>query len=167
MPFALQLFVDPVSVTAVRSLWEELASTGLSSMRDSGNRPHFSLALYRELIVPVCTSLLTSFAETHALFALSITSLAFFPGEQSVVFLAPIVSPSLLDLPRVAARCWPHSLRLLPHWALVTGVPPHLVSHMVAIGLGMSFPLHIRIEKIGVIEYPPVKHLFTFRLTGG
>ncbi len=72
MPFALQLFVDPVSDTAVRSVWEELASTGLSSMRDSGNRPHFSLALYRELIVPVCTGLLASFAETHAPFALGV-----------------------------------------------------------------------------------------------
>ncbi len=75
MPFALQLFVDPVSDTAVRSLWEELASTGLSSLRDSGNRPHFSLAL-------------------------SIASLGIFPGEQAVVFLAPIVIPDLLDLHR-------------------------------------------------------------------
>lgn len=176
MPFALQLFVDPVSDTAVRSLWEELASTGLSSMRDSGNRPHFSLALYRELIVPVCTGLLASFAETHAPFALSIESLGIFPGEQSLVFLAPIVSPGLLDLPREVhqllqgAGAFPAPYYLPGHWtphcALATRVPPHLVSQVVAIGLGISFPLHIRIEEIGVIEYPPVKHLFAFRLTG-
>ena len=57
MTFAIQLFVDPVSDTAVRSVWEELATTGLSHMRDSGNRPHVSLALYRELDVSVCASL--------------------------------------------------------------------------------------------------------------
>jgi len=125
MPFALQLFVDPVSDTAVRSLWEELASKGLSSLRDSGNRPHFSLAL-------------------------SIASLGIFPGEQAVVFLAPIVIPDLLDLHREVhqllqgAGAFPTPYYLPGHWtphcALATQVPPHLVSHVVAIGLGMSFP---------------------------
>src|SRR5260370_3333619 len=176
MPFALQLFVDPVSDTAVRSLWEELASTGLISMRDSGNRPHFSLALYRELIVPVCTGLLTSFAETHAPFALSIESLGIFPKEQSVVFLAPIVIPGLLHLHTEVhqlvqgAGAFPAPYYLPGHWtphcALAARRRPHLVSQVVAIGRGISFPLHIRIEEIGVIEYPPVKHLFAFRLTG-
>jgi len=100
MTFAIQLFVDAVSDTAVRSVWEALATTRLSHMRDSGNRPHFSLALYRELTVPVCASLLTSFAETHSPFALTSESVGIFPGEQFVVFLAPIVIPDLLDLHR-------------------------------------------------------------------
>jgi 2'-5' RNA ligase len=177
MTFAIQLFVDPGSDTVVRSVWDELASTGLSHMRDSGNRPHFSLALYRELTVPVCASLLTSFAETHAPFALTIESVGIFPGEQFVMFLAPIVIPDLLDLHREVHQllqgtgAFPVPYYLPGHWtphcALATRVPPHLVSQVVAIGLGMSFPLSIRIEEIGVIEYPPVKHLFAFRLTGG
>jgi 2'-5' RNA ligase len=176
MTFAIQLFVDPVSDTAVRSVWEELATTGLSHMRDSGNRPHFSLALYRELAVPVCTSLLTSFAQTHAPFALTIESLGMFSEEQFVMFLAPIVIPDLLDLHREVlallqgAGAFPRAHYLPGHWTphctLATRVPPHLVSQVVAIGLGISFPVHFRIEEIGVIEYPPVNHLFAFRLTG-
>jgi len=176
MTFAIQLFVDPVSDTAVRSVWEELATTGLSHMRDSGNRPHFSLALYRELDVPVCASLLTSFAQTHAPFALTIESLGMFSEEQFVMFLAPIVIPDLLDLHREVhqllqgAGTFPRDYYLPGHWTphctLATRVPTHLVSQVVAIGLDISFPLHFRIEEIGVIEYPPVKHLFAFRLTG-
>ena len=176
MTFAIQLFVDPVSDTAVRSVWEELATTGLSHMRDSGNRPHFSLALYRELDVSVYASLLTSFAQTHAPFVLTIVSLGMFSEEQFVLFLAPIVIPDLLDLHREVhallqgTGAYPTLYYLpgywTPHCTLATRVPPHLVYLVVVIGLEISFPLHFRIEEIGLIEYPPVKHLFAFRLTG-
>ena len=71
MPFAIQLFVDPVSDSIVRSLWEDIASAGLFAMRDSGNRPHVSLAIYRELDVAFCANLLDVFAATHAPFALT------------------------------------------------------------------------------------------------
>ncbi len=178
MPFALQLFFDSATDTAVRSLWEALASTGVPfPLRDSGNRPHFSLAIYGELNTTVCADLLSSFAETLAPFALSIASLGIFPGEQAVVFLAPIVSPRLLDLHRQVHQllqdtgALPSTQYLPGHWTphctLATRVPPHLLSQAVAIGLGMSFPLPISIEEIGVIEYPPVSQLFAFRLTGG
>jgi len=68
MPFAIQLIVDPVSDSVVRSLCEEVARTGLSKMRDSGNRPHVSFAIYRELDVAVCASLLKVFTTTHVPF---------------------------------------------------------------------------------------------------
>jgi 2'-5' RNA ligase len=176
MTFAIQLFLDPVSDTAVRSVWEELANTGLSHMRDSGNRPHISLALYRELDVSVCASLLTSFAQMHAPFSITFESLGIFHAEKTVVFLAPIISSHLLDVHREVHEllqgtgAYPTLYYLPGHWtphcALATRVPPHLLSQVIDIGLGVSFPLTFSIEEIGVIEYPPVKHLFAFRLTG-
>jgi hypothetical protein len=43
MSFAVQLYFDPRSDTAIRSLWEAVASAGVPfPLRDSGNRPHFS-----------------------------------------------------------------------------------------------------------------------------
>ncbi len=101
MPFAIQLFFDSSSDTAVRRLWAELASTGVPfPLQDSGNRPHISLAIYSELKTAVCAHLLNSFAQTRSPLALTLASLGIFPGEQAVVFLAPIVSSSLLDLHR-------------------------------------------------------------------
>ena len=177
MPFAIQLFFDPASDTAVRSLWEELASKGVPfPLRDSGNRPHFSLAIYGELDVPVCTSLLYSFAQTLSPFALSIASLGIFHAEKNVVFLAPIVSSHLLDVHKEVhallqgTGAFPAPYYLPGHWtphcALATRVPPHLLSQVIDIGLGVSFPLTVSIEEIGVIEYPPMKHLFACRFTG-
>ena len=178
MPFAIQLFLDTTSDMAVQSVWEELASTGVASyMRDSGNRPHFSLAIYSELNVPVSVSLLKSFAETLSPFALPIASLGVFPSEQAVVFLAPIVSPSFLDLHMQVHQLLQDAgaspaLKYLPgnctpHCTLAMRVPPQLISQAVEICLGMPFPMRVYVEEIGVIEYPPVKHLFSFRLTGG
>ena len=178
MSFAVQLFFDPASDTAIRSQWEAMARAGVPfPQRDSGNRPHFSLAIYGELDIPVCTSLLNSFVQTLSPFTLSIASLGIFHAEQTVVFLAPIVSPSLLDLHRQVhqllhnAGVFPAPNYLPGHWTphctLATRVPPHFLSQAVTIGLGMSFPFLISIEEIGVIEYPPVNHLFSFRLSGG
>ena len=176
MPFAIQLFVDPVSDRIVRSLWEEIASAGLFAMRESGNRPHVSLAIYRELDVAFCANLLDVFAATHAPFALTIASLGMFHEEKTVVFLAPVASVVLLDLHRevhallqgTGAFPAPYYLpgRWTPHCTLVTRVPADLISQVVDIGLGVSFPLTFTIEEIGVIEYSPVKHLFAYRLTG-
>src|SRR5690348_16612926 len=98
MPFAIQLFVDPVSDSIVRSLWEDIARAGLFAMRESGNRPHVSLAIYRELDVALCANLLDVFAATHAPFALTFTSLGIFHEGQIVVFLAPVASVALLHL---------------------------------------------------------------------
>jgi hypothetical protein len=177
MTFAIQLFVDPDSDRVVRSLWEEVARTGLSKMRDSGNRPHVSLAIYRELDVSVCVSVLKVFAATHAPFTLFFESLGIFHAEKTVVFLAPIVSSALLDLHMEVHEllqgtgAFPAPYYLPGHWtphcALATRIPSHLLSQVVNIGLGISFPLSFSIDEIGVIEYPPVKHLFAFRLTGG
>ncbi len=176
MPFAIQLFVDPVSDSIVRSLWEEIARAGLFAMRDSGNRPHVSLAIYRELDVALCANLLDVFAATHAPFALTFVSLGIFHEGQIVVFLAPVASVALLDLHKEIHALLqgtgtfpaPYYLpgRWTPHCSLATRVPAELISQVVDIGLGVSFPLTFTIEEIGVIEYHPVKHLFAYRLTG-
>jgi 2'-5' RNA ligase len=177
MPFAIQLFFDPASDSTVRHLWAEIASRGLPfPLRDSGNRPHVSLAIYRQIDATVCADLLNSFAQTQAPFALSIASLGIFPGEQAVVFLAPIGSPHLFDLHRQVHQLFqdtgvlpsPYYLpgQWTPHCTLATRVPPQFLSQAVEVGLGMAFPLPISIAEIGVIEYPPVTHLFSFPLTG-
>jgi 2'-5' RNA ligase len=158
MTFAIQLFFDPASDTVVRNLWAELASTELPfPLRDSGNRPHISLAIYNELNTAVCLGLLDSFAQTCTPFALSIASLGIFPGEQAVVFLAPIVSSGLLDLHRQVHQLLqgtgtlPSTNYLPGHWTphctLATRVPPHFLSQAVAIGLGLSFPLPISLHR--------------------
>jgi hypothetical protein len=99
-----------------------------------------------------------------------------FHEEQTVVFLAPVASVALLDLHKEVhmllqgTGAFPALYylpgRWTPHCALATRVPADFISQVVDIGLGMSFPLTFTIEEIGVIEYPPVKHLFAYRLTG-
>ena len=178
MPFAMQLFIDPASDTVVRSVWKELASTGKTSyMHDSGNRPHFSLAIYSELENTVCQGRLQSFAEQLPPFGLIIQSLGLFHSDKAVMFLAPVVTARLLDLHlRVhqllqdigtspAANYLPE--RWTPHCTLANHISTSLVSQVVEVGLRLPFPLSFHIEEIGVIEYPPVKHLFAFRLAGG
>ncbi len=103
MPFALQLFVDPVSDTAIRSLWEELASTDLSSMRDSGNRPHSRLP--KRTLPLLSPSTVWDFPRR---------AIRRVPGSHR----QPRPSGSAQGGPSVAARCWRIPRALLPPWAL-------------------------------------------------
>lgn len=177
MSFAVQLYFDPVSDTAIRSLWETLASAGAPfSLRDSGNRPHFSLGLYKDLDIPACTGLLNSFAQTQPPFPLSIASLGIFHSEKTVVFLAPVANSYLLDLHKRVHQLFQDTVKLpdtrylpehwTPHCALATRVPSHFLAQAITICCGISFPFSLSIEEIGIIEYPPVTHLCSFRLAG-
>lgn len=177
MPFAVQLYFDQKSDTAVRTLWEAIASAGVPfPVRDSGNRPHFSLAIYKELNVPACTDLLNSFAKTLSPFTLAISNLGVFSEYKTVVFLAPVVIPGLLDLHRRVHNLLQDAASLpafhylpgqwTPHCTLATRVPPQFLSQVIEIGIGIAFPFTLFIEEIGIIQYPPVTHLFSCPLTG-
>ncbi len=178
MSFAIQLFFDPESDSTIRKLWDAEADAGVPfPLRDSGNRPHFSLVISHELDVPACNHLLYTFAQTLAPFPLTISSLGVFPGERAVVFLAPVVTSNLFNLHRRVHQLLQGATTLLathylpehwtPHCTLATRVPPQILPQVVTIGLGTSFPFSVSIEEIGVIEYPPVTHLFSFHLAGG
>jgi 2'-5' RNA ligase len=160
MPFAIQLFFDPASDTVVRSLWAELASKKVPfPLQDSGNRPHVSLAIYGELKTATCAGLLSSFAQTRSPLTLSIASLGIFPGEQAVVFLAPIISSSLLDLHRQVHQLLQNTGTLpstyylpghwTPHCTLATRVPPQFLSQAIGVGLGMELTRKNGVSEVG------------------
>lgn len=61
-------------------------------------RPHVSLAAFETLDVEATEACLEHFARSHAPLELNLASVASFPTELNVVFLAPVVTRALLDL---------------------------------------------------------------------
>jgi hypothetical protein len=178
MPFAVQLFFDSTSETIIRNTQEELAKGGVSfSRHDAAVRPSLALALYDELDIAACAGKLKVFAEMLSPFALTFSCLGIFPSEKAVVYLAPTVNQKLLDI-----QAYVHQLLKdsgtssstmyvpgywIPHCVLALDIDPELTARAIEIGLSMPFPVHCRVEEIGVVECWPVKHIYSFGLGGG
>ena len=56
--------------------------------------------------------------------------------------------------------------RWVPHCLLVRDVPPHSIPSMIGKCQKLTLPLNGRLEKIGLVEFPPAKELCLFDLEG-
>lgn len=177
MAFGIQLLFDPESDATLRRLWDVEAEAGLPfPLRDSGNSPHISPAIYDQLDIPGSTALLEALTQTFSLFPLTFSSLGIFPGEKTVIFLAPATNVHLFALhnqlhqvlPRVASS--PHIFTLPSHWTphctLAKWVPSDLLAQSVTSGLSQPLPLTVAATAIGLVEYPPAQRLATFSFLG-
>ena len=175
MPFAVQLYFDAVTETAIRDIWRELAERGISTyMYTSGNRPHISLAIYQEIEVGVCQDRLKTFAGAYPTFQSIMPNLGIFPSQASVLFVGPTVTPQLLDIHNRVHTLLsdigsaPVSYYLPgywnPHCTLAMDLPPENVPPAVSVSMSLSFPIACQVEEIGLIEFRPVKELFTYKL---
>lgn len=178
MPFAVQLFFDSKSEVLIRNAQEEAAKAGVSfSTHDAAVRPSLTLALYDELNIAASVGKLKVFAEMFSPFALTFLCLGIFPGEKAIVYLAPTVNQKLLDI-----QAYVHQLLKdsgtssstmyvpgywIPHCTLALDIDTKLIVRAIEIGLSMPFPVHCRVEEIGVVECWPTKHIYSFGLGGG
>lgn len=99
MPFAVALLLDARAARAVEGVWDRLAAARLGvRMRETAVRPHVTLAVYEDLDLEPFRVQVEAFfaAETPADVALS--GVGTFQANPGVLFLAPVVTPELLDL---------------------------------------------------------------------
>lgn len=169
MPYAIEMYFDAETDIRIRALWEEFASIGASFMRDSGARPHVSLAVCESVDLPAATQLLDHFAGETSRFPIAFSSLGVFPAEAPVAFLAPKVTAELLALharffPAFAALardCWFHySLsQWVPHCTLAMGLEPHHMGRALDICHAAGLPLVGIVSEIGLTKFLPIEHL--------
>ncbi len=138
MPFALQLYFDPITEGAIRDLWWRFAEAGIASyLHESPNRPHITLIGYDALDLARAERSLTAVARACSPFSLTFSHLGAFLHPSPVVFLAPTPTVDLLRLHRAtyessaAAGTDPWEAYLPGQWV------PHctIVFHMDATAL--------------------------------
>lgn len=173
MPFAVHLFFDQSTEAIIKSAWKKLADTGIAPyMHQSANRPHFSLAIYQNIDLTECNQILRSLTASSKRLPISLQYLGVFPTTPATVFLSSPVTASLLDLhSQVYEKLHfigtdPLQYYLpgnwVPHCTLALELEPGLLSQALEIGLQISLPINGEITEIGVIEFRPVEHLFSF-----
>lgn len=176
MGYAIELFYDDESERAVRDIWDGLGTAlGQPSLSEIGARPHVSLAVFDDgLDTNGFPERLLEFARSIDPFDFKLSSLGTFPGSEGVVFLAPLVTRRLLE---VHARF--HEVfskhdnagmgyylpgNWVPHCTVAIDLTAAEVTEAVAFCRAAFQPISGRFHEIGLVEFRPVKELFTCAL---
>lgn len=174
MPYAVQLYLDSRTESAVRTMWEAVAACGVSSfLPDAGGRPHVTLAVSDTLDVTGLSDALQAIADARPAFRVVFSSVGVFPAQDTVVFLGAVVSRALLDLhdqvhEAVGAHtgtAWGHYLP--ERWVPLCTLAQRILPQQAPVALEACrppLPMFARAEEIGLVEFYPMRVLRTFGL---
>ena len=177
MPYAIHLFFDSSTEKVIKSAWKQLADTSIAPyMHQSGNRPHFTLAIYQSLDLKQAEERINIIASAQNPLSVDFAYIGFFPTIPGTIFLGSTVTNDLLGLhaqvhesmTQIGLNPDPYYLpgRWMPHCTLALEIEPELTIKVLRVGLHIPLPIHGRIIEVGIIEFRPVKHLFRTRLVG-
>ncbi|MCE7987304.1 MAG: 2'-5' RNA ligase family protein [Caldilinea sp. CFX5] len=178
MPFAVHLFFDKEIEQRIIDVWQTLAVSDIAPyMYHSNNRPHLTLAIFKQVDVTAAIEQLQHFAQTIPPFPVTLSHFGLFHSTEGVIFVAPTVTAHLLEVHRQLHQHDSHfgqdSLsyylpdRWVPHCSLALGVTPEKKLKAVELVHQLPLPLQGQIAQVGLIEFRPVKHLVHFSLSGG
>lgn len=176
MGYAVELFYDDEAEKAVREIWDGLgAALGKPSLSALGARPHVSLAVYNDdLDTAGFSERLREFAQSIDPFEFCLRSLSAFTRQDGVVFLAPVVTRRLLVVHgrfheefsqyenSVMAHYRPGNW--VPHCTVAIDLVAAEVKEAVGYCRAAFQPVSGQFREIGLVEFRPVKELFTCRL---
>ncbi|MBI3948251.1 MAG: 2'-5' RNA ligase family protein [Armatimonadetes bacterium] len=170
MGYAVEVYFDPQAEARVRLLWQRLADQGISSpLSAAGSRPHVSLAVFERgdpvrlreelaALVPRCPPLSLLFSSVGA-----------FPTQEGVVFLAPVVTPGLLEVHRrfhgqlqeAGIRSLEHYRpgRWVPHCTVATNLAPAQTALAMEVCVASSAFGPATLTEIGLVEFRPVRSI--------
>ncbi len=176
--YAVHLFFDSQTESAIRTVWRELAESGVAPyFYHSANRPHITLGIYRALDLPEARRRLAGLAACHDPLPLSFQYHGVFPGSHPSTFLGPLITAPLLEF-HTAVSVQLDELGELPnfsyyrpgHWvphcALATEFDGARLYEALQIDQHLALPLQGQISEIGLTEMRPVRHLNTWPLGG-
>ena len=178
MPYAVLLYFDDDSGKPINEIWAKINSLGFSvNMDEAGIRPHITLAVYDQLTCQPCENRLAELASHTHRISLKMSYLGLFTEPEPVIFAAPIPTRELItfhqdvitalasdgNIPRDIHQpgVW------IPHCTLAIGFEKNRLNELIDLSLTLKFPFNIGAVKIGVVEYQPLKDLFSYDLTAG
>lgn len=114
MPIAVELTLDDKTSAHLHTLWQGIQALGLRNKTPRLNStPHITLALYEDKHWHGLVSRCAEFTDTQPPVTVAFDHMGMFNNKHKVLFLAPNVTPELLNL----RRAWLALTNDLPQWS--------------------------------------------------
>lgn len=163
MPYAVEFDFDAESTAALTALSDQIyAACNGMALHNTAQIPHVSLAVLDEIVPAQLQPLLADFAAQVTAFPLHFAAVGAFPGDQGVVYLAPIVTAHLLALHRdlheqlTAAGLQSHPYyrpdHWVPHCTVGFNLPVHTIGEAVALCRQGFFGQAVTVSSLRLIE---------------
>jgi 2'-5' RNA ligase len=175
--YSIGLYFDETTEKKIRSLWQEIAERGISDyLALSDNRPHFTLAIFTNLDAPAAGEKLADIAAKNKSMQVQFSYIGCFLNPEPDLFLGPVATPDLLEFHQYMNRQFSELGTYpdfnyyqpgywVPHCAIAMGVDFQNIQAVMHIARDhLVVPMAAQIIEIGLIEFRPVKQLFTFGL---
>jgi 2'-5' RNA ligase len=164
MNYAIELYFDDTSSNQIENFRQNLKTKGVTI--DSGTLPHISLAIYLEPNIEQLTKSIIDFAKQEFELSLDLSSIGIFPGEESVIFLSPKVTPKLLNIHHeflnhmqqfsVNLSLYYSELNWTPHCTMGIHLSPdQLLLAVDALNGLLETPIKASVKSIGILAFPP------------
>jgi len=177
MGYSIELNLSTDSAERVVELWKTMAAQSINSvMLDIGAQPHISLAVFEDLSPGLLRDGLNHFASNTPVFTVRLASVGVFPGDEGVVFLAPVVTEKLLWIHERFYRLledkglesieYYHPGRWVPHCTVAIDVIPDKIGVATEISQKSDVFGLVDIDEVSLIEFRPVREIYVFPLRG-
>ena len=101
MPYAIVLLFDEKSSDSIYRVFKRFNEKKISHkglIHELKIRPHITFTIYENIDVEIVKERLNQFCKNHNKFKIQISSIGYFPSEESVLFLNPKANNELLNI---------------------------------------------------------------------
>lgn len=173
--YAIELYFDPALENQVLKAWNVLARRQISThLIEIESRPHITLFSTPYIDPSKLENVVKFFASKQESLPVSFSSIGALPNDSNVLFLSPTPSLSLLQFHsqlcdamkregiEIREEYRPDSW--VPYCPVAEEVPKTRMADAFTVLRDLKLPVTGYAMDIGVVEYSPVRELFSFML---
>lgn len=176
MSSTIELFLDQHTCKVIRSVWKVLEEKKIGApLYSTGAFPHISLFTYEKIDETRCREVLTEAAERIAKLSIRFSHLGTFRQKKNVVYLGAERTEEMDELreqisaglTQYSDTLWPYygSESWIPHSTMATDLQrEELERARETASRIITLPLISRAHKVALVEFAPVKHIFSLEL---
>ncbi|XP_062151324.1 uncharacterized protein LOC133859804 [Alnus glutinosa] len=173
--YAIELYFDPALENQVLKAWNVLARRQISTqLIEIESRPHITLFSSAFIDPAKLENVVRSFASKQEPLPLSFSSIGSLPSDNNVLFLSPTPSLSLLQFQsQLCDAMRKEGIEIgeeyrqdswIPYCAVAQEVPRTRMAEAFCVLRDLKLPVTGYAMDIGLVEFSPVRELFSFVL---
>ncbi|PIM99494.1 hypothetical protein CDL12_28014 [Handroanthus impetiginosus] len=173
--YAIELYFDPALENQVLKAWNVLARRQISTqLIEIESRPHLTLFSSPFVDVSKLENVLRNFASKQESLSLTFSSIGSLPSDNNVLFLGPTPSLSLLQFhSQLSDAMKKEGIEIgeeyrpdkwIPYCPVAEEVPKTRMAEAFTVLRDLKLPVNGYAMEISLVEYPPVRELFSFVL---